>query len=395
MAAARFTAPYSASFAAPGSWLGVLGGGQLGRMFCQSAQQLGYRVAVLDPDVDSPAGRAADRHLVADHLDAVALDELAALCAAVTTEFENVPAEALERLATRCFVAPSAACVAIAQDRVAEKRFIESIDAVVAPWAAVDAAADIDALPSSLFPGILKRARFGYDGKGQARVADRDQARAAFEQFGRVPCVLEQRVALAHEISVIAARGHDGETVAYPAVGNVHRDGILAVSTLPAQDIAEASIDEARAIAMRVAERLDYVGVLCVEFFITADARLLVNEMAPRPHNSGHPTIEAAVSSQFEQQVRAMARLPLASAELVRPAVMLNLLGDLWFAAGGAQRDPDWRSVLQIEGAALHLYGKAEPRPGRKMGHLTCTGATLRAAREVAGQAASVLGLRL
>ncbi|CAN5369669.1 hypothetical protein BH10PSE17_BH10PSE17_18000 [soil metagenome] len=264
-------------FAAPGTWLGVLGGGQLGRMFCQAAQQLGYRVVVLDPEADSPAGRAADRHLIADYLDTDALEELASMCAAVTTEFENVPAAALERLATRCFVAPAAACVAIAQDRVTEKRFIESTGAAVAPWASVETAADIDALDAALFPAILKRARFGYDGKGQARVADHDQARAAFEQFGHVPCVLEQRIALAHEISVIGARGHDGEAVTYPAVGNLHRDGILAVSTLPAQGIAAALIAEARTTALRLAERLDYVGVLCVEYFITTDGRLLVN----------------------------------------------------------------------------------------------------------------------
>jgi 5-(carboxyamino)imidazole ribonucleotide synthase len=380
-------------FAKPGSWLGVMGGGQLGRMFCHAAQRLGYRVMVLDPDQDSPAGRAADRHLVADYLDVAALDELSSRCAAVTTEFENVPADALERLARGCFVAPAAASVAVAQDRIVEKRFIESTRSALAPWCPVLDIASIDTIDASMFPAILKRTRYGYDGKGQARVADREQARSAFDRFGRVACVLEQRIPLAGEISVICARGHDGQVATYPAIANIHRDGILAVSTLPAEDIARATLEAARAAVLRIAKQLDYVGVFCVEFFVDSAGHLLVNEIAPRPHNSGHVTIEAAVASQFEQQVRAMARLPLASAAIARPAVMLNLLGDLWYGVDEVEREPDWRSVLALEGASLHLYGKSVPRRGRKMGHLTCTADSLKAARVVAAAAAAVLGL--
>jgi len=355
----------------PGSWLGVLGGGQLGRMFCAAAHDLGYRVCVLDPDAASPAGRMADRHLQAAYLDVAALDAFAAQCAAITTEFENVPAAALERLAASRTVAPSASCVAIAQDRMAEKAYALRCGLAVAPYLEVREASDLPSADPALFPGILKAARLGYDGKGQARVADRAQALAAFEAMGAVPCVLEQRLALACELSVIIVRSAGGDCVAFPVAENLHRDGILARSIVPAR-VSQDTAWRATDAATRLAQAMGYVGVLCVEFFLLDDGRLLVNEMAPRPHNSGHWSIDGCVTSQFEQQVRVLAGLPPGATRQLEPAVMINLLGDLWFAQPGAEpREPDWAAVLAHPDARLHLYGKEQPRPGRKMGHLT------------------------
>jgi 5-(carboxyamino)imidazole ribonucleotide synthase len=377
----------------PGSWLGLLGGGQLGRMFCMAAQSLGYRVCVLDPGADSPAGAVADRHLRADYLDDAALDTLARTCRAATTEFENVPARALERLARDLVVAPAAAAVAIAQDRIAEKAFVRGAGVEVAPYAAVVDEAALRAADPALYPGILKAARLGYDGKGQARVADAAQALAAFRAMGGVPCVLERRLALACELSVVVARGFDGGACAWPAAENVHRDGILAVSSVPAR--ADAAVQRrATEATLAIAAALDYVGVLCVEFFVLADGRLVVNEMAPRPHNSGHYTIDACVTSQFEQQARALAGLPLGATRQHSPAVMLNLLGDVWFGAGGeVPAEPDWSVVLRHPQAKLHLYGKAEARRGRKMGHVTVLGETPAEAAASAGAIAGALGI--
>ncbi|MFM1992134.1 MAG: hypothetical protein RJA99_5091 [Pseudomonadota bacterium] len=359
----------------PGSWLGLLGGGQLGRMFCFAAQALGYKVCVLDPGADSPAGSVADRHLKADYLDAAALDELARTCRAATTEFENVPAQALERLARDLVVAPRASAVAIAQDRMAEKAFVRGAGIEVAPYAEVRDEADLRAAPDTLFPGILKAARLGYDGKGQARVATRDEAIAAFRAMGGVACVLEQRLPLALEVSVIVARGFDGRASAWPVQENEHRGGILAVSTVPAR-VDTALAARATGATLAIAAALDYVGVLCVEFFVLADGRLVVNEMAPRPHNSGHYTIDACVTSQFEQQARTLAGLPLGAVRQHSPAVMLNLLGDIWWRDGRGPVEPDWDVVLRHAQAKLHLYGKSEARPGRKMGHVTVLGET-------------------
>ncbi|NLD70348.1 MAG: 5-(carboxyamino)imidazole ribonucleotide synthase [Limnobacter sp.] len=364
----------------PGSWLGLLGGGQLGRMFCMAAQSLGYRVCVLDPGADSPAGSIAERHLQADYLDEAALDELAGLCKAVTTEFENVPAQALERLAARCIVSPRASSVAIAQDRIAEKSFLRDSAIPVAPWAAVLSDDDLRNVDPALLPGILKVARLGYDGKGQARVETIDEARAAFGKFGRVPCVLEQRLALELEVSAVVARGFDGRQACYPVSENLHVDGILAQSIAPAR-VSQLIASRAAELAGRIADSLDYVGVLCVEFFVLADDSLLVNEIAPRPHNSGHYTIDACVTSQFEQQVRVMAGLPLGSTHQHQCALMLNLLGDVWEAAGG---EPPWSEVLAHPKARLHLYGKTQARRGRKMGHLTIVADSLAEASQVA-----------
>ncbi|MDQ2186768.1 5-(carboxyamino)imidazole ribonucleotide synthase [Alcaligenaceae bacterium A4P071] len=382
---------------APGDWLGLLGGGQLGRMFCQAAQSLGYRVVVLDPaDTDNcPAAMVADRHIKAAYDDAEGLRELASIARAVTTEFENVPADSLRILAAQCRVSPAASAVAVVQDRITEKAFIAAHGIPVAPHAAVRALADIDEADEGLFPGILKVARLGYDGKGQARIATRAQAREAFEAFGEVPCVLEALMPLDYEISVVLARGFDGDIVVYPVARNVHRDGILAVTTVAgAATAAQHVTDQAGHAARAIARGLDYSGVLCVEFFVLRDGRLVVNEIAPRPHNSGHYTLDACVTSQFEQQVRVLAGLPLGSTHLLSPAVMLNILGDIWFEPGqSTAQQPRWSRALEVKSAKLHLYGKREARAGRKMGHMTCVNATIEAAQRDAATVADALGM--
>jgi 5-(carboxyamino)imidazole ribonucleotide synthase len=370
----------------PGAWLGLLGGGQLGRMFTMAAQSMGYRVAVLDPGADSPAGSVADRHLQADYLDQAALADLATLCGGVTTEFENVPAKALEFLAARTRVSPHAEAVATAQDRRREKGFVRACGIDTAPYADIERAADLDRAPEALLPGILKVARLGYDGKGQARVASRAEAAAAFKAFGGIPCVLEARLDLQREISVVVARRGAGDAVHFPVAENEHAHGILDTSIVPAR-ISRDLAGRACEAAERIAEGLDYVGVLCVEFFVLKGERLLVNEIAPRPHNSGHYSIDACVTSQFEQQARILAGLPLGATALHGPAVMVNLLGDVW-------RDgpPDWTKVLRHPEAKLHLYGKREARPGRKMGHYTVLAPHVETALETARAIRSDLG---
>lgn len=385
-------APGAGPALVPGSWLGVLGGGQLGRMFAHAAQSLGYRVCVLDPVPEGPAGGVAERQIVAHYDDPQALDQMAALCAAVTTEFENVPAASLERLARSRPVRPCPAAVAIAQDRLREKAFLRSCGVAVAPHAPVDDVAGLQAVDAGLFPGILKTARLGYDGKGQLAVAGAGALSGAWQALRTVPCVLEKRLALRRELSVIVARGADGATASFPVCENEHREGILACTRLPAR-IDEDAARAARAIAVRVADGLGYVGVLCVEMFELDDGRILVNEIAPRPHNSGHATIEACASSQFDQQARTLAGLPLGDTRLLTPAVMLNLLGDLWFDARGVAREPSWARVLAVPGACLHLYGKADARPGRKMGHVTVLGETIAEAGRRAAEVGRILGL--
>jgi 5-(carboxyamino)imidazole ribonucleotide synthase len=376
--------------------LGVLGGGQLGRMFVHAAQVHGWRVCVLEPDVGSPAGAAAEMHLRAPYLDAAALAELAARCTAVTTEFENVPADALRQLAARCTVSPPAEAVQVCQHRAREKAAFAAAGVPCAPHALIGSEADA-AQPAhaALLPGILKTASLGYDGKGQASVGSIGELPAAWRALGGVPCVLEQRLPLRCEISVIVARGRDGTLVHLPVQQNLHRNGILAVTQVPAPDVAPALAAQAVALAARLAESMAYVGVLCTEFFVLEGDQLVANEMAPRPHNSGHYSIDACDLSQFDLQVRTLAGLPLVQPRLHSPAVMLNLLGELWFdgAASDSPREPDWPALLALPGVRLHLYGKAEPRRGRKMGHLTITAATPQAARATALQAASLLGL--
>ncbi|MFN0161239.1 MAG: 5-(carboxyamino)imidazole ribonucleotide synthase [Burkholderiales bacterium] len=375
---------------APGAWLGLLGGGQLGRMFCMAAQSMGYKVAVLDPGQESPAGTVADKHICRDYLDTQGLEELARLAGGVTTEFENVPAKALEFLGTRCQVSPHAESVAIAQDRIREKAFVAACGVGVAPYAEVREASAIESLAPSLFPGILKVARMGYDGKGQARVSTPAEAAAAFNEFGGVPCVLEKRLDLMCELSVVVARGRDGATAVYPVSENEHKGGILDTTIVPAR-VSEALTARARAAALTIARRLDYAGVLCVEFFVLRDNTLLVNELAPRPHNSGHYSIDACVTSQFEQQVRVLAGLPLGDTRQHTAAVMLNVLGDSW---GGEHwsEPPEWSRVLAHDAAKLHLYGKSQARPGRKMGHITVLGANVEEAIAAAAQVRTVLG---
>jgi 5-(carboxyamino)imidazole ribonucleotide synthase len=380
--------------ASPAVWLGVMGGGQLGRMFVHAAQAMGYKVAVLEPAQDCPAGHAADHLLSAGYTDPAALDELAAQCSAVTTEFENVPADSLARLATKTFVAPGAAAVSVAQDRSVEKRFFtdcaQESGVLPAPHRVIESEAEIDALPDELFPGILKTARMGYDGKGQVRVKSRDEARAAWAGMGGVACVLEKMLPLAYEISVLVVRGHDGASQVYPIAENVHRDGILFTTTVPGPNVSPDTAARAQRAALVIIERLQYVGVLCIEFFVLQDGALVVNEMAPRPHNSGHYTIDACVTSQFAQQARAMARLPLGDVRQHSPAVMLNILGDVWFD-GDAQVAPAWDRVVALPGANLHLYGKEEARPGRKMGHITFVAPTLAEAQQHMRAACAIL----
>ena len=343
----------------PGATLGVLGGGQLGRMFAHAAQAMGYFTAVLDADADSPAGRISHHHIRTAYDDPDGLAQLASLCDAVTTEFENVPAVALAALAGQCPVAPAARAVAVAQDRAQEKAHFVACGVPCAPHAVIETAEQLAAVPTSLLPGILKTARLGYDGKGQVRVQTAAELAAAWVQLGRVPCVLEQMLPLAFECSVIVARGHDGATVHLPVQRNLHRDGILAVTEVHEGNVPPALSSQAVEAAISIANGLQYVGVLCVEFFVLQDGRLVVNEIAPRPHNSGHYSQNACDVSQFELQVRTMAGLPLVQPRLHSAAVMLNLLGDLWFTQGDTAQTPPWEAVLQLPGAHLHLYGKS------------------------------------
>ena len=372
--------------------LGVMGGGQLGRMFVHAAQAMGYATAVLDPDAQSPAGLVSHHHIQTAYTDAAGLAQLAACCDAITTEFENVPADALRTLAALRRVAPAASAVAIAQDRAAEKAHFGRCGVACAPYAEIHSAADVAGVPDDLLPGILKTARMGYDGKGQVRVQVRAALATAWDALGQVPCVLEKMLPLALECSVIVARGSDGAMVNFPVQRNLHREGILAVTEVFEGNVPAAVAAQAVAGARAVAQGLDYVGVLCVEFFVLADGNLVVNEIAPRPHNSGHYTQNACDQSQFDLQVRTLAGLPLTQPRQHSPATMLNLLGDLW-GRRGADSVPDWAAVLALPGVHLHLYGKTQARPGRKMGHLNVTGATPAQVRATALQAAHILGI--
>ena len=354
----------------PGATLGILGGGQLGRMFVMAARTMGYAVIVFDPDLDCPAAQLADRHIQASYTDQHALDQLAQACAAITTEFENIPASSLDYLADKCPVRPSGTALAVTQDRIREKNFLKSNGFATASFVAVAQRAELaEALQHLATPALMKSSRAGYDGKGQRWVHDLAEAATAFDELGGKPCVLEAGIAIQTEISVLLARGADGCVVAYPPGENIHREGILDVSIVPARISAEIGA-RATQVAMRIAELLEYCGVMAVEFFISQDGELLVNEIAPRPHNSGHYTIDACATSQFEQQVRTLCGLPPGDARLLSPAVMVNLLGDLWHAG----KAPPWDQLLIHPRAKLHLYGKRVARPGRKMGHYTVLG---------------------
>ena len=381
------------NFIAPGATLGVMGGGQLGRMFVHAAQAMGYSTAVLDADADSPAGRVSHHHIRTGYLDPQGLAQLATCCAAITTEFENVPADALRTLSEMRPVSPSAAAVAICQDRAAEKAHFARCGVACAPHALIESAEQLAAVADDLLPGILKTARLGYDGKGQLRVSTRAELTAGWALLKQAPCVLEKMLPLRYEVSVIVARNAVGEVVHLPLQQNLHRDGILAVTQVPTPDLTPALQQRAIAAAEHIAATLGYVGVLCVEFFVLNDGRLVANELAPRPHNSGHHSLDACDLSQFDLQVRAMTGAPLVAPRAHSAAVMLNLLGDLWLASGPTQAEPPWAQVLALPGAHLHLYGKTDARPGRKMGHLTVTAADLPTAREMALQACALLGL--
>ncbi len=400
--------------------LGVIGGGQLGRMFVQAAQAMGYYTAVLDPDVISPAGLVSHYHIQSDYLDQQGLAQLMQRCAAITTEFENVPALTLVTLAAARPTAPSAESVAIAQDRIKKKAHFVRCGVPVAPYAVIETAPQLAAVADDLLPGILKTARRGDGGKGQLRVRNRAELAAAWDELRNMPCVLEKMLPLQAECSVIVARGWDGTCVNFAPQLNLHRDGILAVTQAYEGNMPPAIAARALEATKKIANELQYVGVLCVEFFLLSDGsaaaqtlgNLIVNEMAPRPHNSGHYTLDACDLSQFELQVRTLAGLPLVQPRQHSPAIMLNLLGDLWLKESRGQvpiqdnhlrgdrrpetkldSDPDFSKVLALPGAHLHLYGKPKASRGRKMGHLTFTGATIAEVHNTALAAAQMLGI--
>ena len=385
--------PISNNVIPPGSSIGILGGGQLARMLALAAKPLGYRVIVLDPDADCPASSVCDAVIAANFDDVNALEELAARCDVVTLEFENVPEVGLSVPELQAKMRPSRNVLRTSRDRILEKSFLNSIGVPTAPWKAITSSQD---LANSSFPGILKTATLGYDGKGQVRVSGQTELEAAFQQFNQqvnMPCVLEGLVDFEKEVSVIVARSSSGEARAFPVFENRHVNGILDVTLWPAQ-VPESTLLEAERLALEIATKLEVIGLLTVEMFVTADGRVMVNELAPRPHNSGHLSIEASPTSQFEQAIRAVCGLKLGE---VRPlaggisSVMVNLLGDLWPDPTENKNEPNWAAALEVNGVHLHLYGKREARPGRKMGHITALGQTREEALVRALQARKVL----
>ena len=422
-------------YLAPPACIGVLGGGQLGRMLAQTAQTMGYTVAVLDPDASAPASSLSEHFLCFDYTDDVGLTALSQLASRVTTEFENVPALTLERLARKLGVSPSAACVRIAQDRVLEKTTIQACDLPVAPFWVIETHSDLAQVPPHLFPGILKTTRFGYDGKGQVLVPNAQALPGAFAQLQASPhatptaCVLEKKLPLQAECSVILGRSEDGACVHLPVQINQHHQGVLFSSTVFPGWVDPALEQALQSAAQTLAQALSYVGVLCVEFFILdavnasaqpvstppgaqlaaplaaaaptpATGSWVVNEIAPRPHNSGHHSLNSCSLSQFELQLRVLVGLPLTPVAQHSPCVMLNLLGDLWWDpsavrthAHNAPQEPDWSRLLALPGTHLHLYGKKEARRGRKMGHLNITADSPEAVMTTVAQCLALLGL--
>jgi 5-(carboxyamino)imidazole ribonucleotide synthase len=371
----------------PGSTIGVLGGGQLGRMFAMAARRLGYRVHTLAPEDDTPTGQVSDVEINASYDDLDAVREFAKAVDVVTFEFENVPAEAAAVAEAHAIVRPNGRALAIAQHRLREKTFVADHGLPVTPFAPVRSDAELASAVRQIgCPSVLKTATFGYDGKGQMTVAKPDEAAAAWDALGRQEAILEAFLDLEREISVIGARGVGGEWSHFGPIENEHRRHILDISVSPAAvsaSVAASAID----VTHCVMDALDYVGLLCVEFFVARDGRLLVNEIAPRPHNSGHLTFDACRTSQFEQQLRAICGLPLGSPEQLQPAAMANLLGDLW-----EKGEPNWSAALQCSTVKLHLYGKATARPGRKMGHVTALAPTPHEARNIVIRARDALG---
>ena len=371
----------------PGATLGILGSGQLGRMLALEARAMGYRVHTLSPDTDTPTGQVADLEVVAAYDDLEAVRKFARGVDVVTFEFENVPAATVDAALSIVPVRPGGRVLYIAQHRGREKTWLLENGIPCAPFRHVGTREELGAALNALgTPAILKTAGFGYDGKGQVRIYDASEAGAAWESVGGQPCVLEGFVTFEREISVVGVRGLDGGFASYGPIQNSHVSGILDVSVCPVPDLPQALSAEANALTRRMMEGLEVVGVLCAEFFLTLDGTLLVNEMAPRPHNSGHLTIEGHATSQFGQQLRAVCGLPLGSAALLRPAAMANLLGDVW-----AEGEPSWPAALAFSGVSLHLYGKADPRAGRKMGHLTALADTPEDAQNLVRQARAAL----
>ena len=360
----------------PGSTLGVLGGGQLGRMFVIAARTMGYKTVVLDPDQNSPAGVIADHHICGAYDDDAGLQQMADLCDAVTTEFENVPAATLRKLAESVFVAPSAEVVEIAQHRDREKSYAREAGLETTAYASILSDKDIPlAVETTSFPAILKSSTLGYDGKGQAIVNSTEEVTEKFKAFGSVECILEKMLDLKQEVSVILGRNARGEVSVFPVAENVHVNGILHTSTVPA-NISDELTQKAQQQAIALANLMDYVGVLAVEFFITGNDQLIFNEMAPRAHNSSHYTLDATATTQFEQQVRTLCGLKPGDGHLISPVVMVNLLGDLW--------PVNWAEVFSESALKLHLYGKEEARPGRKMGHYNVLAESTAQAKEIA-----------
>jgi 5-(carboxyamino)imidazole ribonucleotide synthase len=361
----------------PGSALGVLGSGQLGRMFTIAARRMGYRVHTFSPDEDTPTGQVADVEVSAPYDDLDALRAFARRVDVITFEFENVPVEAIDAVEALKPVRPSGVALHTAQQRAREKTFLADRGFPTAPFARAASLDELwDAVARIGTPAIVKTAAFGYDGKGQHTVVTPADVDHVWNAIGHQEAIVEKRISLQAEVSVVAARSGGGDVMQYPLLENRHRDHILDLTTAPAA-VPLAVSRRAAEITHALLEELQYVGVLCVEFFLSTEGELLVNELAPRPHNSGHLTIDAAVTSQFEQQVRAICGLPLGSTELVRPAAMANLLGDLWL--GG---EPNWAAACRFPDVKLHLYGKSQARPGRKMGHLTCTARTVEEAQD-------------
>lgn len=382
----------------PDSTVGVLGSGQLGRMLALAARPMGYRIHVLSPGDDTPTGQAADREVTADYLDLDAVREFASRVDVVTFEFENVPADCAESAGEHAPVRPAHRVLHTTQNRLREKRFLSRAGFPVTPFEEVQSLEELRAALGADrigTPAVLKTAGWGYDGKGQALVREPGDAETAWRAVDTDDAILEGFVDFEREVSVVGARGLDGAFAHWGVIANDHERHILDVSVAPAPVPPEVA-EEAVALARGILEELDVVGVLCVELFLTKDGRLLVNELAPRPHNSGHLTVDASVTSQFEQQLRTVCGLPLGSTELLRPAAMANLLGDLWWPSEGGPSgeltEPDWTRVLARPEVKLHLYGKADARPGRKMGHLTALAETAERAagivREARGEVA-------
>lgn len=363
----------------PGSVIGVLGSGQLGRMFAIAARQMGYRVHTFSPDTDTPTGQVADKEWRASYDDLAAVESFAKQVGVVTFEFENIPVAAVEAAAQHVPVRPNGHALYISQHRLQEKNFLSDSGFPIAPFARIASPNDLgEALKKIGLPAVIKTAGFGYDGKGQKKVSSKAQLRDAYHAFNGAEAVLEGFIDFDHELSVVAVRGVDGSFAHFGVMENIHQNHILDVTISPAP-VPKKIADEAEEMARSILAKLDVVGVMCIEMFLTKKGKLIVNELAPRPHNSGHLTINACVASQFEQQVRAVCGLPLGSTEHLRPAAMVNLLGDLW-----KKGEPNWQRALKNPAIKLHLYGKLEPRPGRKMGHLTALSDTVQKARKLA-----------